>query len=51
VIAKSDYTNEKLELVASYKRFDGIGGTVRGFKYAHKLGQQVKMPIGNFNLD
>jgi hypothetical protein len=51
VVAKSDYTNEKLEVFASYKRLDGIGGTVRGFKHAAKLGQPVRMPIGNFNLD
>jgi hypothetical protein len=33
-MANSDYKSEKLEIISSFKRMDGLGGKIRGFKNA-----------------
>ena len=42
---------KSIELFASFKRYDEIGGTVRLHKHASTIGQKVRMPIGKFELE
>ena len=42
---------EKLELFASYKRLDLIGGTIKGYKNAVKIGEQMNLPNKDLDLE
>ena len=42
---------ENLELFPSFKRSDGVSGSIKGYKKAEKLGSAVRIPIGDYKLD
>lgn len=42
---------EQLELFASYKRLDLIGGTIKGYKSAIKIGTPLKLPNKELDLE
>jgi len=42
---------EQLELFASYKRLDGIGGTIKGYRQSIKTGNALPQIKESLNLE
>jgi hypothetical protein len=44
-------TKENIELNASYKRLDLIGGVIKGYRHSVKIGAQLKLPNEELDLE